>query len=92
MVDSLKPIVITNGNRPTDARFTRGETIHFGSLEFIVERFTSMCLSPEQNDSGVMFVGMVHSGLPSLHTILKESADESKTTSSRGGSSGLPIS
>jgi hypothetical protein len=32
------------------------------------------------------------SGLPSLHTILKESTDEGDITSSRGGSSDLPMS
>jgi hypothetical protein len=44
------------------------------------------------NDSGVVFVGMAHSGSPSLHTILEESTDNGDTASSRGGSFGLPIS
>jgi hypothetical protein len=37
-----------------------------------------------------MFVGMVHRGLPSLHTTLEESSDEDGTTSGAGGSSGSP--
>jgi hypothetical protein len=38
-----------------------------------------------------MFVGMAHNGLPSLHTILEESANEGHTTSREGGSSDFPI-
>jgi hypothetical protein len=55
---------------------------HFGSMSF----------SAEGNESDVVFVGMAHSGSPSLHTIFEESADEDDTTSSGGGSSGFSIS
>jgi hypothetical protein len=92
MVHSLKVVVITDDDYQTSGRFTLGETIHFECLEFIVNRFDSLSLSLEGNDSGAVFVGMVHSGSPSLHTILKESIDEGDTTSSRRGSFGFPIS
>jgi hypothetical protein len=54
-------------------------------LEFITNRFDSLSLSPEGNDSGAVFVGIVHSGSPSLHTILKESVNKDDTTSSGWG-------
>jgi hypothetical protein len=72
--------------------FTWGETIHFGSLEFITNRFDTLSLSPEGNDLGVMFMEMVHNGSPSLHTILEESTGEDNSASSGGGSSSFPIS
>jgi hypothetical protein len=61
-------------------------------LEFITDCFDSLSLSPEGNDSSVVFVGMVHSGSLSLHIILEESTDEGDTTFSRGGSSDFSIS
>jgi hypothetical protein len=51
-----------------------------------------MSIYPEGNESGIVFIGMVHSKSPSLHTILEESANEGDTTSSGGGNSGFPIS
>jgi hypothetical protein len=92
MVHSPKFVVTTNGEHQTSIGFTLGKTIHFGSLEFIIDRFGSLSLSLEGNDSSIMFMGMVHNGSPSLYTILKESADEGDTTSSGGGSSDSPIS
>jgi hypothetical protein len=92
MVHSPKPITVANGNNLTDVGFTLCKTIHFGSLEFIVDNFSNMSLSLEGNDSSAIFMGMVHSGLSSLHTILLESTDEDDTTSSGTGTSGFPIS
>jgi hypothetical protein len=60
-------------------------------LEFIVDRFGDQSLSPKGNDSCVIFVGMVHSGLSSLHMVLEESTDEDNTTLDGRGSSSLPI-
>jgi hypothetical protein len=76
MVHSPKPTTVTVGSHLTDVGFTLGETICFGSLVFIVDRFGSLNLSPEENDPGTVFVEMVHNRSPSLHTILEESTDE----------------
>jgi hypothetical protein len=62
------------------------------SLEIIADYFDNLSLSPKGNDSGSIFVGMVHNGLSSLYTILEESADEGDMTSSRGGRFDFPIS
>jgi hypothetical protein len=90
MVHSPKPVVVTNGNNLNDGEFAQGETIHFGNMEFITDCFGNMSLSPEGNESCIVFIGMVHSRSPSLHSILEESSNEGDTASSRGGRSGFP--
>jgi hypothetical protein len=92
MVHSSTLVVTANGKHQTDGGFTFSETIHFGSLEFIANHFGSLSISNEGNDSGIVFMGMAHSGSSSLHTILEESTNESDTASSGGGSSDFPIS
>jgi hypothetical protein len=61
-------------------------------MEFITNCFDNLGLSPVGNDSGTVFMGMVHNGSPSLHAILKESTSEDDSASSDGGSSNFPIS
>jgi hypothetical protein len=90
MVYSPKLTFIANGNNSTGIGLAPGETIYFGSLEFTVDHFGRLSLSPNGEDSGAIFVGMVHSGSSSLHTALKELSDEANATSGEGGSSGLP--
>jgi hypothetical protein len=92
MVHSPKPTVVANRNNQADIRFVLGETIYFGSLEFIADHFGNLSLSPEGNDFGAVFLGMVHNGLPPLHIILEESTDEGDTASVGGGRSDFPIS
>jgi hypothetical protein len=70
---------------------TLGEAIRFKDPEFITDHFNNQSLLPEGNDSGAIFVGMVCSGFPSLHAILKESASEDDSASSDGESPGFPI-
>jgi hypothetical protein len=89
MVHSPKPTVVTDSNRLIDVGFTLGKTIRFSSLDFITNCFGTLSLSPEGNDSDAMFVGMVHSGSPSLHTVLEESANEGNIASSGGGRASL---
>jgi hypothetical protein len=62
-----------------------GKTIWIGILEFTADRFGNLSLSPEGNDSGAVFIGMVHNGPPSVHTIHEESSDEGDTTSGGEG-------
>jgi hypothetical protein len=59
MVPSPKPIIVVDGNTLTGVGFTLGETICFGSLEFIADRFSDLSLSPEGNDSGVVCLAFV---------------------------------
>jgi hypothetical protein len=72
--------------RRSDGLFTKtlGKTICVGSLEFTTDRFGRLSLSPEGDNSGVIFVGMVNSGLPSLHITLKELSDEGDATPGKG--------
>jgi hypothetical protein len=90
IVYSLKLTFVANGNNLTSTGLAPGETICFGSLEFTTDRFGNLSLSPEGNDPGTVFVGMVHSGSLCLHTVLEESTDEGDTASGRGASSSFP--
>jgi hypothetical protein len=58
---------------------------------FITDPSDDQSLLPKGNDSGALFVGMAHSGSPSLHAILEESPSEVDSTSSDGKSSSFPI-
>jgi hypothetical protein len=50
----------------------------------MAHQFDNMSLSPEGNDSGAVFMGMVHNRSLSLHTILEESTNEDDSASSEG--------
>jgi hypothetical protein len=76
LVPSLKLSFIANGNHPIGVSLTPGSAICFGSLEFTTDHLSHLSFSPQEWDSSVVFVGMVHNGSPSLHTTLKESSDE----------------
>jgi hypothetical protein len=56
MVTSLKLSFVANGNNPTGVGLTLGETICFDNLEFTVDRLGRLSLSPEEGDSGTIFV------------------------------------
>jgi hypothetical protein len=86
-----KPVVATNGIHLFGVELTLGKAIHFDDPEFIIDHFDNKRLSPEGNDSGTLFVGMVCSKSPSLHGILEESVSEDDSASSDGGSSSFPI-
>jgi hypothetical protein len=53
-----------------------GETIHFGSLEFIADCFGGLSLSPKGSDPGAVSVGTTHSGSPSLLAMMEDSTEE----------------
>jgi hypothetical protein len=65
MVHSSTLIITTDGEHLTCGGFF-GETIRFGSLEFITDCFSSLSLSPKGSDSGAIFVGATRFGSPSL--------------------------
>jgi hypothetical protein len=85
MVYSPKLSFIDNGNNTTGVGLALGETICFGSMEFTADRLGRLSLSPEEGDSSAIFVGVVHSGSPSLHIVPEDSSDESGATSGAGG-------
>jgi hypothetical protein len=90
MVYSPKHTFVVNDNNLAGIGLAPGETICFGSLEFTTDRFGRLSLSQEGNDSGTLFVGMVHNGSPSLHTVLEESSNESDATSGKWGAPDSP--
>jgi hypothetical protein len=88
MVYSLKLTFIANGNNLIGVGLIPGDTICFGSLHFTADHFDHLSLSPKGNDSGVVFIGMMHNGSPSLHTVREESSNEGDTTLGGGGGGG----
>jgi hypothetical protein len=89
MIYSPKLTFVANGNNSTDVELAPDETIWFESLLFTTDRFGNLSLSPEGNDSGVIVVGMVHSGPPFVPIIHEESSNEGNAASGGGGSSKL---
>jgi hypothetical protein len=85
-------LAVTDGEHLTCSGFSLGETVNFESLQFIIDCFDRLSLSPRGSNSGVVFIGMTHRGSSSLRTILEDSTDEFYMTSSRKGSSSNPIS
>jgi hypothetical protein len=81
-----------NNNNLIGVGLALGSTIHFGSLEFITDLFGHLSMSPQERDSGAVFVGMVQSGSSSLRTVLGESSDEDGATSGTGGDWDPPAS
>jgi hypothetical protein len=70
---------------------TQGKAICFDYLEFITGHFDNQGLSPKGNDSGVVFMGMVHRGSLLLHAILEESLSGEDLALSNGVYSGFAI-
>jgi hypothetical protein len=66
MVHSSALTVATDDEHLMCSGFSLGETVHFGSLEFIADCFDGLSLSPKGSDLGAIFVGTTHSGSPSL--------------------------
>jgi hypothetical protein len=84
--------VTTDGKRLMCGGFSLKKTIRFGILEFIVDCFGSLSLSPKGSNSGAIFMGTTHHGSPSLHAMIEESSDEFYMASSGEESSSLPAS
>jgi hypothetical protein len=93
MVHSSALTVSTNGECLTCSGFSLGETICFGSLEFITDCFGSLNLSPKRNDLGVTFMGSPRSGTPiPLWAMIEDSTEEFFIAPSGEGGSSLPSS
>jgi hypothetical protein len=90
MVPSPKLPFGANGNNPTSVGLALCSTIHFGSVEFIVDCLGRLSLYPQEWDSSDIFVGMAHNTSPSLCTALEDSSNEDRATSGTGGSSRFP--
>jgi hypothetical protein len=90
MFNSLKLPFISIDSYPTGVSLALGKTIHFSNLEFTVDHLCHLSLSSKEWDSDTIFIGMVHSGSPSLHTALEDSSDEDGAASGAGGSSRSP--
>jgi hypothetical protein len=58
IVHSLKLTVVTDNEHQTGFGFILGEIIHFRSLEFTADCFGCLSLSPEENDSCIIFMGI----------------------------------
>jgi hypothetical protein len=76
----------------SSAELTQDEAICFEGLKFITNPSDDQSLLPKGSDSSTVYVGMAHSGLPSLHAIFEESPKDDDLASSDGGSSSFPIS
>jgi hypothetical protein len=90
IVTSPKVSFVTNGINLTGAGLAPGETIQFSYLEFTADRLGHLSLYPKERDSAAIFIGVVHSGSPSLHTTLEDSSDKDGAASSTVGSSRSP--
>jgi hypothetical protein len=72
--------------------FSLGETVHFGSFKFIADHFNGLRLSPRRGDSGAAFMGLTHSGTPSLcQAMIEDSAKEFHMASGGEGASPTPV-
>jgi hypothetical protein len=86
MVHSSTLAISTDAEHLTCGGFSLGETIRFGSLQFITNCFGGLSLSPRRNDLGAPLMGLTHSGQPSpLWAMIDDSTEEFYIVSSRDG-------
>jgi hypothetical protein len=91
MVPSLVLIVITSCERLSSDVFSLSQTIHFGSLEFIIDRFGGLSLSPMGNGSDATIMGSTCGGLTSSPwAMIGDSIEGFYMTSNEEGRIDLP--
>jgi hypothetical protein len=94
MIHSSMLVIATDRECLTCIGFSLSETVHFGSLEFIIDCFGCLSLSPKGGgggESGAIFMGTTRSGSSSLWDMIKNSLDGFYMASSGEGSFGLPV-
>jgi hypothetical protein len=94
IVPSSMLIVTASSERLSCDDFSHGETIRFGSLEFIVDCFSGLSLSPRRDGSDATIMGSSRSGPSSLlQAMIGHSTEELHTTFDRegGGGSNSPL-
>jgi hypothetical protein len=67
MVPSSTLTVTTDGECLSSCGFSLGETIRFGSLKFIADRFGGLILSPMGDGSDDIIMGLGRGRPPSRH-------------------------
>jgi hypothetical protein len=91
MVTFLALAVAADSERLACDVFSLGETICFGSLEFIADRFGGLSLSPMRGGSGAAIMGSTHGGTPSpLWAMTGDSVEEFHTALDGEGRIDLP--
>jgi hypothetical protein len=92
MVPSSVLTVAADGERLSGDVFSFGKTIHFGSLEFNVDRFSGLSLAPFRDSSGAAKMGSTHSGTPfPLWSMTEDSVKEFHMASDGEGRIDLPF-
>jgi hypothetical protein len=92
MVHSSMLAITTDGEHLTCGSCSLGETVHFESLRFTTNNFSSLSLTPKGSNPGAVFMGKDRKGSPSLCTMLEDITNEFYMASSGEGSFGLPVS
>jgi hypothetical protein len=93
MVPSSALVVAADGERLSCDVFSLSKTIHFGSFEFIAERFSGLSLSPMGDSLGAAIMGSTHGETPSpLSTMIGNSIEEFHMALDGEGRIDLPTS
>jgi hypothetical protein len=92
MVPSSVLAVSTDYERLACGGFSYSKTIHFGSPEFITDRFGGLSLSPMGSDSDAAIMGSIRSGQPPpQRAMIGDSAEEFHMVSSGEEGSSPPL-
>jgi hypothetical protein len=90
MVPSSTITIADDGERLTFVGFSLSETVHLGSLEFIINYFGSLSLYPRRGDSGTAFMGSTSSRtLSPQRAMIENSVEEFLTVLSGEGGCAL---